>query len=742
MRTGRVFTWLAGPLSSEDASLPLLLHLSDLHLAPPGRGGEIGDYKSEIVPENQRQRRAGYIKTTLRALGDYLRAKGRSLDAIIITGDITLKGDPAGFELLPETLDELGDRLPPADGIVVVPGNHDVVFGTPPSSRERYEPFINGVRRRGYVTPLLDGVDNEVGGDYGPFLGPFLQRDGYVVVAMNSVDYAGCSLPLSGAARAELDAAAFDGVPLAAVKGELEQMRLLYDAPRINPIQFEALARAMSGVVAESDLVRIAAFHHQIAPVSTDEEVKPFESFINLGELRMFISDQDIAMVLHGHKHISRVVEDIFVPYGSVGDQPRPATRALVLSCGSIDTQPAIGREIAKLIDLNTQLPHRRWTSIRAIKAVSAGGHLPTTRGGDLATSARDHSVHDLSASPTADTPVVLHGLSAADVHEQIEQLALLQPKWNGSPVLCVVEDGSSALHAPPTYPYMPGDTGLDAWFDATIQWWQSSERNEGKPFTHGQFIRDWPGQRRTTDQIQAVIDALEADSSTSRGVITLLNPPRLDDKRVKFPAFCSLQFARRDSFVDAYGTFRKQELRYWWPINAAEIAKLQSEVVHGLRGKGHDCQAGRVTTFAHMTLMDRGLPKLAIPRIEQLAWSTVGLLELSRFALAIITPAMRSADVASLHQLLDELHLPTEMPKDGPATSVHGLEVLQQAVSGIAGDTASDRVRRIVEHLKRLADLGNRATSENLSQERYARYRDDVAETLKELIELLSVEE
>src|SRR2546421_9122016 len=105
--------------------MPLILHLSDLHLGPVETGQVVGDYKNEIVPLADRTNRHDLLRTTLRELGRYLQGESRTLDAIVITGDTTLANDERGFELLPKLLEALGGVAPPSNRVLIVPGNHD-----------------------------------------------------------------------------------------------------------------------------------------------------------------------------------------------------------------------------------------------------------------------------------------------------------------------------------------------------------------------------------------------------------------------------------------------------------------------------------------------------------------------------------------------------------------------------------------------------------------------------------------
>ena len=118
--------------------MSLLLHLSDLHLANAPAEDALGDYKIEAVKETDRISRVRLLRNTLKALAGWLAENNTELDGVIVTGDVTTRGAPAGFHQLPGLLGALGTALPEPRHIVVVPGNHDVTWGTEPGSEERY----------------------------------------------------------------------------------------------------------------------------------------------------------------------------------------------------------------------------------------------------------------------------------------------------------------------------------------------------------------------------------------------------------------------------------------------------------------------------------------------------------------------------------------------------------------------------------------------------------------------------
>lgn len=170
-----------------------ILHLSDLHLGREG-AWPLGDYtKTELIDEQQRLSRHDMLRGTLDAVAQRLREAETTLDAVVISGDVSVKGNDDGFAGLDNLLAHLGDRNPGSDKTVVVPGNHDVRWGTPPDSTARYQGFIEYVRGPGYVTPLLEGIDisSSDGTGVGPIHDPFLDLGDAVVVAMNSSNYCG-----------------------------------------------------------------------------------------------------------------------------------------------------------------------------------------------------------------------------------------------------------------------------------------------------------------------------------------------------------------------------------------------------------------------------------------------------------------------------------------------------------------------------------------------------------------------
>ena len=111
--------------------MALILHIADLHLVSPSLSHPTGDHKAGLVPSEARTTDQGMLITTMQRLGERLVDENRAIDAIVVTGDIADKNNEGGYQVFLELIDALGPTKPPANRIVVLPGNHDVASVCP-----------------------------------------------------------------------------------------------------------------------------------------------------------------------------------------------------------------------------------------------------------------------------------------------------------------------------------------------------------------------------------------------------------------------------------------------------------------------------------------------------------------------------------------------------------------------------------------------------------------------------------
>ncbi len=527
----------------------------------------------------------------------------------------------------------------------MVPGNHDVTWGTEPGSEERYRTFIEGVRAVGYVTPLLDGIDY-IGDDPTAGANPLFTGSDFMVAAVNSADMCGVIEPFKGDAAAEFERLIASGNLSGELQAQIRRVRT-YDMPRIDHRQMAALAGLIDHV--DTGLVRIVALHHHLVPVREEEEVKPFEAIVNLGE-------SGIDVVVHGHKHVPQVQTLALTG-------PDAERRfAVISSCGTIGGTFGTGHEIAKLINIDSSLPTLRRVEILTVPAVSAGSKLRR----------RITSLYDQPTWRSSGvTPItVISGATATNVHEQLLEMAREAEQMPMHDVVCVVDQGPTALRPPTTYRLPAHDpTPLPDWFDDIVTWWQDPTRAHGKPFTHGQRLRDWSGDQNC-DQLSAIADILARDTGTSRGIAVLFNPDtdKINNKAVDFPSFSLLHLWVSDRALHCSAFFRKQEMTFWWPVNAAELARIQAEAVGRLRLTHEHITAGAIRTYASEAVFSDRLPKVDVPRIDRQFWRDPAALRVLAVAVADNSMPGRSDDITALLSFMDDWAPVAGAPPNGVA--------------------------------------------------------------------------
>jgi hypothetical protein len=610
----------------------------------------------------------------------------RTLDTVVVTGDVTLRGRKDGYGLLPGLLDRLGSKLPAPNRIMVLPGNHDVAFRSPPSSRERYEAFAVAIDAAGYRRPALEGYDDLDA--YDPVL---LGTDGsYVLVGINSANWSVALEPLSDEAEQQLQDLATAGQLPDQLAKEIARLRL-YDAARVSREQMITVGRALKSAVGKLDqaTVRIAALHHQLFPVSPSEEAKPFETMINLAEFRHFLADNAVDVVLHGHKHVPHTYHHDVGTKGQPQSHADSLHRLLVCSAGTVGGNVSHGAEIAKLIDIDTTLPDLPKITVHSVPAVVPAGRLALTP----ATSV----TRRLPGPPTpADVlTTVVTGQTARDVHLRLLGHFADRADQPDLHLTCVIHDGPSALNRPSTYPPVGednSDAAQNVWFADLVGWWQDDVVAEGKPFTHGQRVRSW-GDAVRRDQLREVADALAHDLASSRGLIVLYDPAKDHIAVVseKFPAFVLAQFHVHDDAVHVVGVFRKQEMRYWWPINAAELARMQATVVTLLVQREKPVRPGSITTFTTQARASQATPRVAVPRVDRLVYDDPATLW--AIAVAVLADRMpeRGGLLRQLLALMRDWQPADGQAPDGSPVPGPGLVLLRDALRRLGAEYGAD---------------------------------------------------
>lgn len=674
-----------------------ILHLSDLHLGPEGAWA-IGDYsKTELIDEAQRLSRHDLLRGTLDGVGQELRSRGEYLDAVIISGDVAVRGQSDGFEALGRLLGKLGDRHPGPDKTVVVPGNHDVAWGTPPDSPERYQHFLELVRAAGYVTPLLEGIDiaSSDGVDLGSPRSPFLELDGAVVVAMNSANYCGTLEPLGEVTDDDLadlraEAASGNGA-LGRLLQRFDQLRLV-DVCRVSKGQTEALGARLRKLEEDGAFrLKIAVLHHQLLPVSLEEEVKPYETMVNLGFVRQWLADVGFDVVIHGHKHSAGAYIDLpgAPPFFGAGEYLRHRF-VLVSSVATANSEPPA--EIGRLIEIESPGMDTRSVTIRALSPTYPAFGFDESHGRRVA--------HIVVPRHRVEPRIrFFEGTTVDDVYQQLVA-AFPSESYDTVPdVICRVVRGDSCHRLPAGYPVPEGEDG-EEWFAETVAWWQNPEPDLQAPqFNHGERISRFASN---VDQFELAMRDLASRPQTSRGIVVLLDPREPQAAVDAYPALCLVQFRipTGSGRLDCVAYFRKQQMRAWWPINVGELALLQRRAVEHLGG----VVAGEIVTVSALALGGSDRPRVAVPRVDRWSQDQPRLLWDLALATLNIDHPRREEVALSWQRLFSDWHPRPNMERDGVPVALRGLDALADAVETCAVTFPHPQAAALVAELRDLA--------------------------------------
>lgn len=718
--------------------MALFLHLSDLHLGKAPVDEIADDYKQDFVPIELRIQRQQILLWTLEDLRRVVDE--RPLDAVVVTGDLTVANREDGFAEFEGLLDALGPLRPDNNRIVVVPGNHDVTWRTTPAAPARYEYFAKHVRSKGYVTPLLDGVDINSTGDFigdDSLVHHLIDEDaGWVIIPINSADYSGSIEPLPHVDDAAWDDIMQDAEARVGPAGVAELMRLReYDAARVSPQQLQALHALLNEKTAGAT-IRIAAIHHHLLPVSVREEVKSFESITNLGLVRNFLRENTVQAVMHGHKHREFLYRDHI--YSAEGLLDEEAHEVLVIAGATIGTTDWDEKHVCRLVRVEGERRAPRFS------LAPVAGKAPGTPADEpiFAPVLLWRSGHP---PVSVDTPQVVCG---ADVDETYERLmTLFETQSQLTHVVCRVEDPASADRLPEAYPDVPDiePAARQRWYEQLVRWWQKSDSKlrERLRFTHGSRIVQ-PG----LDQIVAAADALRKEPETTRAVITLLDPKidRVGDVENKYPAFCLVQLLRRErprgTQLDCIGYFRKQQMRYWWPVNLGELRHIQKLVIDELGGTNAPMHAGPLWTITALAVPGATIPRVAVPSIDRIFDDNEDRLWKLAYAVAWEGLENRAATIRELLALVEELVPEVDFDPDGVPVALEGLSHVAAGLMRFGEYHPQSRARDLAECLNRLYGVNRdyvNATQTKVTKAVHTKWRDQTIALVEEARGILS---
>lgn len=617
------------------------------------------------------------------------------VDAVVISGDLTNAAQPGGLT----EFAELGERLAACvsrDQILVVPGNHDVPREHGPGDPQRYDEFRRVTRELGFATPLLDGIDFDADGRLEPEARRHphvVQNERFVVVPLNSSHFCWGTEPLPDQVVENLLSVA-EPDDVAAATEEIRR----HDVPRVSNAQMSAIAHLLTELSLDlqssaEGRVCVGVLHHQLLPVSAREEFKSFESLTNLGAVREFLVALGAQVLLHGHKHESALYWD------HVSDQRRLSAPPARLLVNAAPGKFRPGLLVARTLEIGGGLsaPEVRIEEVFAAER----------RGGAIRRATAERArLWDSPAAAAKTESRVVRGETASETYARVQSLFAGRPPGEAlRHLVCEVAGPDGAERVPTDYP-APGDPAtVQAWMTDLVDWWQLPEPQlgQGVAFNHGDRL-----YRRWGDQVERAANLLSAaapgDAATTRATILLIDPrTEASWETSEFPSFVSVQLqlvpAGMGWRLDCTGYFRKQEMRYWWPINVAELARVQKAVSRAITiGESHP-RRGVLRTITAYAIAEERLPAVAVPAVDRAVDQRPE--DLWRMAYSLIEPAKARADSqlrTTWHRYLDELR-PTGTADKIPAMSRRGLQTVVrfvEAVSPPASSAALDALRAV----------------------------------------------
>lgn len=648
-----------------------ILHLSDLHLGDPGEHQYLDDHKSGLG-FGDRRTESDVLRETLLDLRD--QGVFKDLSAAVISGDLTNKSSQSGFDAFAELIAPVVDSVG-KENVLVVPGNHDVPWDPGPGAPDRYKGFLSATREHGFVTPLLDAEDFDASGEATRTLTleqHLLRGNDYVIVPLNSSHFCWGQEPLSDVAAEALLTAGKD------VQAVVDDLRR-HDVARISNAQLRALTSLVRGELVPVDAgdrrVRIAVLHHQLLPVSPNEELKTFEGLSNLGAVRELFAALGVRVVLHGHKHESALFWDYVVDRHDLNQTPH----RMVVAASPAVFRP--GAAIGRLLHIQPDADARDVVIEELVASESRGGS-PTRGRRQRARLWRTLRVDQVTDS------IVLTGASVASVYGQLRSVfADRTPDQPLRDLTCEIRISDDAGLVPPGYPNPDGVDDVQAWMTDLVEWWQLAEPQllQQVTFNHGERIyRHWK------DQVQRAIATLRSASGTTRAMIMLFDPWTDGEPEGEFPSFVLVQLQvverERRRELDCTAYFRKQEMRYWWPINVAELAKVRAAILKGLTGE-HAADPGRLVTVTGYAAAEERLPTVALAAIDRAVDQRPE--DLWRMAHGLVTPTADRDAVARLwDRYLGELEPSDDEPSGRLPLSYRGLKDIGRMLGWLgAGD-------------------------------------------------------
>lgn len=637
-----------------------ILHLSDIHSTSNGSMRSSIDAKTKL-PNLDTSGETELIQT----LESFLK-KNRTLkiDLFIISGDIIKGGDTKAHSSFSEKfINLLTEYHYTKENVLVVPGNHDVKKGTYPGSEERYKSFSEAWT--GCNIPYMDSYkpDTDIYQD---------KEKKVIVIPINTCNWSQARIELDPLLEEFLCNLPDNNENDKKIK-KLFENQFIYDAAFISEEQIQCIEDKLEELKKDinyQEYTKIIVQHHHLSAVDEKIEIKALSDILNSERIKRFIIKNDIRILIHGHKHTGKSFYDYF----SYENNPY---KLLVISGSNTQYDSYFNYINVKSPQITIETYNKALSSIHK-------------------------NEFDLYDNINSDHLSILEDVEINNLYKKICYSA---PFSSTKMMMCSLDLSNmetSTLPIPNVYvDQSEQQIRYEQELNHIVDWWQKDVVNHQVPFQHGVRLRKYHGFQ---DQIKYIIDVLNEQKNTSRGIAILTEPLKdFQNHKTEFPSFVLLQcIVREDKYLDVIGYYRAQEMRHWWPINIHELFKIQSTVLSKLISK---IQRGKLITISVSTRFSdtTAYGYSYINKLDQL-WDQD----------PTILPALANSFICQnnhFHQYWDEIfeHLnllqESSYNQDGHAFPKYGLEHLNKAFQMI-NDNGAVKNKNLEDFMELFSDI------------------------------------
>lgn len=523
-----------------------ILHISDIHyssqLDTPGRV----DAKTGIGINSSQEEE--FFKALEKYFNDCNNDK--KINYFVISGDIINGWDRDAQKSFAQKFIELIKKYAyDKQNIVVVPGNHDVIQGSDMSSEKRYEEFHDAWK--GCSLPYLDGV-------YKTSDIIVHNESMTMVIPINTSNWSQVQIKLPDVIKSHVDK----------LDGDIKKAftkQFTYDAAHISEEQFTELRRKIKDIANYAGYKKIIVQHHHFSSINDSIEVKEMPDILNLEDLKDFIKEFDIKVLLHGHKHSRRA----FYEYLNNDEKPY---KLLISSSSNVKQNNFFNILSFDSFNVDIAIYNRKCEVV-------------------------NKNNFNISNVETFNKTIVLEDNDISKLYEQVCFFGEIASK-NNKQMTCHLNLTDKDLTKLPSIGNKNNHKKYEESIERYIHKYQKYGNMEIEDDNHGYQLYNYHGN---INQIKYIVKSLQNSLTTSKAIATLVDPIKIaNNDKPKFPSFISFHCLVRDGkYLDVIGHYRVQEMRHWWAKNISELFELQKKIINECKHVGVRLKQGYITTEA-----------------------------------------------------------------------------------------------------------------------------------------------